>query len=105
RPGRKLVLDLGGVKDIAEVAVNGKPLATLWKPPYQVDAAAAWKPGPNRLEIKVTNEWTNRQIGDRLLPAEKRVLAPAGGMMMGGRGGPQPPPESGLLGPVRVLGL
>ena len=101
--GAKLSLDLGAVNDIAEIAVNGKPLATLWKPPYQVNLADAMKPGENRLEIKVTNQWTNRQIGDRSAPADKKVLAPAGGGFGGfGRGGGQAPPQSGLLGPVTV---
>ena len=104
RPGAKLLLDLGTVKDLAEVSVNGKPLGTLWKPPYQLDVTGALKPGANQLEIKVTNQWSNRQMGDRLGPAEKRVLPPVGGFMMGGgRGGPQTPAESGLIGPVTVV--
>jgi len=104
RPGAKLLLDLGTVKDLAEVSVNGKPLATLWKPPYQLDATGALKPGANQLEIRITNQWSNRQMGDRLGPAEKRVLPPATGLMMGGgRGGPQTPAESGLIGPVTLI--
>jgi hypothetical protein len=58
------------------------------------------------LEIKVTNEWTNRQIGDRLLPPDKRILAPAGGRTAPGGaafGRPQILPESGLLGDVRLV--
>ncbi len=105
--GAQLTLDLGDVRDIAEVSVNGKMLATLWKPPYVVGLADALKSGENKLEIKVTNQWTNRQIGDRSAPADKKVLSsPAGGRGgMGGfgmRGGNQAPPESGLLGPVTV---
>jgi hypothetical protein len=142
RPGAKVLLDLGMVKDLAEVSVNGKALGILWKAPYRVDATGALKAGANRLEVKVTNEWTNRQIGDRLLPVEKRVLAQAAPMFgapagaapagrgaapagaaaagrggapagrggaappagaMGGRGGPQIPAESGLMGPVTVI--
>jgi hypothetical protein len=142
RLGAKVLLDLGTVKDLAEVSVNGKALGILWKAPYRVDATGALKAGANRLEVKVTNEWTNRQIGDRLLPVEKRVLAQAAPMMgapggaapagrgaapagaapagrgaaaagrggaappagaMGGRGGPQIPAESGLMGPVTVI--
>jgi hypothetical protein len=61
----------------------------------------------NRLAIKVTNEWTNRQIGDRLLPPGKRVLSQAGTPPAGGGtglfGGPQQPTESGLLGSVRLI--
>jgi hypothetical protein len=93
------------VKDLAEVSVNGKALGILWKAPYRVDATGALKAGANRLEVKVTNEWTNRQIGDRVVPMEKRVFPPTGMMMgaMGGRGGPQIPAESGLMGPVTVI--
>ncbi|HET6169288.1 MAG TPA: glycosyl hydrolase, partial [Terracidiphilus sp.] len=73
--GSKMVLDLGAVKDLAEVSVNGKVLGILWKPPYRIDITGAFKPGANQIEIRVTNEWTNRQIGDRLLPVDKRILA------------------------------
>jgi hypothetical protein len=59
------VLDLGKVKDIAEVFVNGKSLAAgLWKPPYQADLTGLLQPGRNHVEIKITNLWTNRVIGD-----------------------------------------
>jgi hypothetical protein len=105
RPGAKILLDLGTVKDLAEVSLNGKALGTLWKAPYQVDASGVLKAGANLLEIKVTNQWTNRQIGDRLGPPEKRVLASTPPMMgpPGGRGGSQTPAESGLIGPVTVV--
>ncbi len=108
RPNQHIWLDLGTVRDIAEVKVNGKPVGLVWAPPYRVDVTTALKPGANRLEIAVTNEWTNRQIGDRLLPPEKRLLAqpgaapgaPAGGppRPVGFGFGPQLPPDSGLLG-------
>ncbi len=101
--GGALVLDLGRVSDIAEVIVNGRALGELWKPPYRVDVTAALRPGENRLEIEVTNEWTNRLAGDRDLPAEKRVLGDAA--VPSGRGFGPPPvaTESGLMGPVVLL--
>jgi hypothetical protein len=98
-----LWLDLGAAKDLAEVSVNGTAVGTVWHAPYRVDATAALKPGVNRLEIKITNQWTNRQIGDRSVPAEKRVLPPV--PTFPGRGGVQTPPESGLLGPVSIVSL
>jgi hypothetical protein len=61
---RPVILDLGKVMNIAEVAVNGKPLGTLWKPPFRVDISDAVRPGPNTLEVKITNLWPNRLIGD-----------------------------------------
>ena len=62
-------LDLGRVKNIAEVAVNGKAYPALWKPPFVVDITDAVKPGEVvELEVKVTNYWPNRLIGDARLP-------------------------------------
>jgi hypothetical protein len=72
RPGAKVVLDLGTVKEIAEISVNGKPLGILWKAPFQADVTAALRPGPNHLEIKITNLWPNRLIGDQQPSAGKR---------------------------------
>lgn len=104
KPGAKLLLDLGTVYDLAEVSVNSRELGTLWKPPYRVDVTDVLKAGANQLEIKVTNQWTNRLIGDRSASPDKRVLS-AGGRMMGGFGGPLPLRESGLIGPVTVISV
>ncbi len=105
--GAKLLLDLGTVNDLAEVSVNDKALGTFWKPPYRVDVTGVLKPGANRLEIRVTNEWTNRQIGDRLAPPEKRVLAGAasGRGTAFGFGRERIAPDSGLLGPVTLVSV
>jgi hypothetical protein len=109
RSGEHVWLDLGTVRDIAEVKVNGKGAGMVWAPPYRVDVTPGLKPGANKLEIKVTNEWTNRQVGDRLGPADKRVLAqPAAPARPGGGGfGPpvQTPPESGLIGDVSFVAV
>ena len=64
KPGQRLILDLGEVRDLAEVLVNGKSAGTLWKPPYEADITALTRPGINTLEIRVTNLWVNRLIGD-----------------------------------------
>jgi hypothetical protein len=103
RPGQHLYLDLGKVRDIAEVTINGKSVGLVWAPPYRLDVTAALKPGVNRLQINVTNEWTNRQIGDRLLPPEKRVLPQTEQTGSGLFEGPQQPPESGLFGSVTLV--
>jgi hypothetical protein len=90
---------------IAEVSVNGKPVGMVWAPPYRVDVTSALKPGLNKVEIKVTNEWTNRIVGDRLVPPEKRILPQAGPAPRGGGAffGPREPAESGLLGSVKLV--
>jgi hypothetical protein len=65
KPGTRLSIDLGEVKNLAEVSVNGKPLGIVWKTPYRVDVTEVMKAGANTVEIKVTNPWVNRIIGDR----------------------------------------
>jgi hypothetical protein len=71
-PGHSLWLDLGRVKNLAEISVNGARLGILWKPPFRVNLAGAARPGRNKLEIKVTNLWPNRLIGDEQLPDDRQ---------------------------------
>lgn len=63
-------LDLGSVKEIAEVIINGQNLGVLWKPPFRVNMDKALKPGVNTIELRVTNLWPNRLIGDEQLPLD-----------------------------------
>jgi hypothetical protein len=64
RTGARFWLDLGDVKNVAEVSVNGKALGIVWHPPFRVELTDALKPGANTLEIRVANLWVNRLIGD-----------------------------------------
>jgi hypothetical protein len=57
-------LDLGSVKEVATVKVNGKDAGVLWKQPYRIDVGPLLKAGKNQLEIAVTNLWNNRIVGD-----------------------------------------
>ncbi len=72
----RLVLDLGDVKNIAEVTVNGRQYPALWKPPFRIDITDAAPPSSSirlRLSIKVTNLWPNRLIGDARKPSDCRM--------------------------------
>ncbi|MFL5619964.1 MAG: glycosyl hydrolase [Gemmatimonadaceae bacterium] len=100
---RRIVLSLGDVRDLAEVTVNGLKLPLLWKAPFELDVTGALRPGANQVEIRVTNEWTNRIIGDRTAPPGRTVLAQGGPPPFGAR--PQIPSPSGLLGPVRFIAV
>jgi len=92
-------LDLGSVKNLAEVSVNGKPLGILWKQPYRVEVTSALKPGANSLEVKVTNGWANRIIGDRQPNATKTYTFTSPKFYKASA----PLWASGLLGPVQLV--
>jgi hypothetical protein len=89
REGRGWLLDLGALREVAEVTLNGQRLGLLWKEPFQTDVSGLLRPGRNVLEVKVTNLWNNRLMGDLLEPGKKpyartnlvlkaRDLVPAG---------------------------
>lgn len=94
----KFMLDLGVVKDIASVKLNGKDLGIVWTSPWRVDVGEAIVKGSNVLEIEIINQWTNRLIGDAALPENKRltktniVFKKTDPLLL-----------SGLLGPVQLL--
>jgi hypothetical protein len=90
---------LGDVKNIAEVTVNGKPLGILWKTPFRVDVTSAMKPGANTVEIKVTNLWVNRLIGDQQPDATKKYTYTAQQFYRAD----SPLLPSGLIGPVQFV--
>jgi len=87
------------VKNLAEVIVNGKSLGIVWKAPFRVDATDALKPGANALEIKVTNLWVNRLIGDAQPNVAKRYTYTTQPFYRAN----SPLAPSGLLGPVRII--
>ena len=70
QPDKRLELDLGSVAVIAEVIINGKNVATLWKSPFRIGIDDFVVNGENTLEVKVTNLWSNRLIGDEKLPLD-----------------------------------
>lgn len=95
KKGARLRLDLGEVDELAEVVLNGKPLGILWNRPYRMDITAALRPGANLLEVKVTNLWINRLVGDQQ-PGAAQYTFTAGPSYTA----QTPLRSSGLLGPV-----
>jgi len=98
-PGARVWLDLGDVREIAEVAVNGKYMGIYWKTPFKIDVTGAIKPGRNRITIQVTNLWVNRIIGDQQSWAPKKYAFASFQPYKAD----SPLLPSGLLGPVRLL--
>ena len=48
-------IDLGAVKNVAEVVVNGESIGILWTPPFRIDFTDLLRPGANRVSIGITN--------------------------------------------------
>ena len=103
------VLDLGEVRDLVDVNVNGKHVGTLWKPPYRISLKGVLKLGENELEITVANTWLNRFVGDLKLHGRWGVKKENGpryteeGQGTDDYSENTPILESGLLGPVRLM--
>jgi hypothetical protein len=100
KPGQPLCLDLGDVRDLAEVTLNGKAAGSAWHAPYRIDISALALPWNNRLEIQVANTWVNRLIGDAQPGATKLTYT-----AMPSYRADAPLRPSGLIGPVRLLGV
>jgi hypothetical protein len=94
-----LYLDIGRVRNVAQVRLNAQDLGVIWTAPWRVEIGAAVRPKGNRLEIDVVNLWPNRLIGDAKLPPEKRRTVTNVKKFKAD----SPLLESGLLGPVTLL--
>ena len=116
--GSAIYIDLGAVKNVAQVKVNGRDCGVVWTAPSRAEITAAVQPGANDLEIEVANLWPNRLIGNALLPKQKRLTTTnvrtydtmtsgtwgcsiCEARKKSGRAAALLP--SGLLGPVRLL--
>ncbi len=97
--GKRIMLDLGEMHDLAEVRLNGKNLGILWTKPFRLELTEALQPADNALEIDVVNVWTNRVIGDTKLPPDQRFTHGDASHFLKKN---QPLSPSGLLGPVNL---
>ena len=101
KPGNHLWIDLGDVKNLAEVLVNGKSLGIVWRKPFRVDITDALKAGSNNLEIRVTNLWVNRLIGDQQPGIKNKYTYTTQAFYQAN----SPLLSSGLLGPVQIVSI
>ncbi len=90
------IIDLGSLREVAEVTLNGRDVGIVWKEPFQADVSGLLRPGRNDLEVKVTNLWNNRLVGDLLNPGQEPVART--NMILK----PRDLIPSGLFGPVTI---
>ncbi|MCR4958835.1 MAG: DNA-binding protein [Prevotella sp.] len=94
----RVVLDLGDVRDMAHVWLNGHDLGVLWLPPYTVDVDGYLREGKNELVVEVVNTWHNALRGaDRGTPPYNGIWTNAKYRTKGDDLLP-----AGLLGPVKL---
>ncbi|MGM9713747.1 MAG: glycosyl hydrolase [Prevotella sp.] len=98
RPQADMVLQLGTVRDIAHVWVNGIDCGIAWTAPYAVTIGHALRRGLNTIEIEVVNTWANALRGmDEGTPPFEGIWTNARYRMKS----PHLLP-AGLLGPVTI---
>jgi hypothetical protein len=101
KSGEELWMDLGDVKNLAEVLVNGKSLGIVWRKPFRIDVTDAMKPGSNNIEIRITNLWVNRLIGDQQPDTKTKITYTTQAFYKAD----SPLLPSGLLGPIHIFSL
>jgi hypothetical protein len=101
--GRRVRLDLGRLWSTASVTLNGRPLGTVWTPPYALDVTSAARAGSNTLVVEVANTWSNRLVGDARSPGGPRVTRTNITASDGTPWKDVPLSPSGLFGPVRLV--
>ncbi len=103
--GKQIILDLGQVRFVAEIYVNGQSQGIIWKPPYQVDITDAVKADKNQLVVEVANTWSNRLVGDAQSPDGPKFCRTNIEKSLTWEQPWKDTPllESGLLGPVRLI--
>lgn len=70
-----LELELGVVRDVARVVINGTDCGIMWTPPFVADVSAAVREGINNLEVHVATPWRNRLIAEAGAPSGE-IFAP-----------------------------
>jgi hypothetical protein len=99
----RLMLDLGKVNDFAEISINGVAVdTTLWRAPYRLDVSGHVRPGANELEVRVTNLWWNRVVGDLQPGVTQKYAESPDGTRLAAKGSSKPIP-SGLVGPITLF--
>lgn len=103
KDSNRIYLDLGNVRHVAEVRLNGKKMGVLWTAPWRVEITGIVRASNNVLEVDVINLRANRIIGDLGLPKEKRLTATHDAFRFDMITKDTPLLDSGLLGPVIVM--
>jgi len=98
--GKKILLNLGNLHEMAVVTLNGHVFPLRWESPYEVEVTGLIKEGINELQVAVFNLWPNRLIGDGKLPESERYTKTNIGKFYA-PDSEQWLRESGLLGPVQ----
>jgi hypothetical protein len=78
---------------------NGKLSVIVWKTPFWMDVTEGLKEGDNMVEIKVTDLWVNRLIGDQQKDIKEKITYTT--MPFYRNDSPLLP--SGLIGPVQIF--
>lgn len=91
---KRISLDLGDVRDVAEIKINGKSALSSLMPPYIVDVRKLVRPGENAIEITTVNSLSNAASARPLVVPSIDPSMPAAQAYV--------PRSGGLVGPVTI---
>jgi len=97
------ILSLDEVHLVAEVTVNGERVGNASMPPHAFRVGELLRSGKNTVEVRVINSLANRIMADLEKPPEERdIWAAAPDVLKNPYPNNEDPPQSGLVGPVRL---
>lgn len=102
--GRRVLLDLGEVREVARIYLNGYDAGISCFRPHVIDITSFVRPGENSLVIEVANTWLNQLIAEDSMPEDERrtqtnLTRGPTSQTAWSQANPKP---SGLLGPVQL---
>jgi len=100
-PQTGLELNLGEIREVAEVFVNGKKAGCLWTPPNVLDISGLVRLGRNTIRVVVSNLLINKVLSSPK-PDYSELVKVYGKRFPYPKEGECKPQPSGLLGPTEI---
>lgn len=69
-PSGRVFLDLGDVRGIVGVEINGIPVGSVWTPPFRIEVSGLLRSGTNTIRLSLAGPIANALIDDMDRPAD-----------------------------------
>lgn len=98
---QRCYIRINGLEGVSRISVNGREAGYVWCSPWEADITECVNPkgGMNDLKIMVSNQLTNRMIGDLYTPDDKKVTFSTTPLVKAG----DPLLPAGITGSVEIV--